>query len=515
MSNPETQLQTKLPGPQWPEPIDLTKSDPPSPASGQLDLAQDVGPSTQILLGPSQTPNKQVAGESIDLTTSEPSSPAPRRINTTNAYDLSHRSAKHSASTALQPELPVLVGSGILSLHADVIAHVLAFLGPPDVDNLGLVCKGIRRRIATVLLKNERVFRYEGQGNHNQELYLSSPRSFELLSLWWRYGGLPTPVHRATFNFPSFDAKLRNRCMQITKNFFCSLPCGKVHIRAIVIHVGLICERQRFKLDGPLWSDLVHSIHRSGCSSLSITSPDIGVSPSHFTLDKTLLENWRCHIPTLQRFTLDSLALTNEELVRWMLAQFSNSKVEYFKMINTGFTPQQLDTLFCYFNILRLRSIHVSDVWLMSIVDLLQLCPMVDSIRFSDLAPDVRVHNGDRLSLPNLTVIEGAVEVLGAFFPLLRDTRWENFQQINVCIGRSEGPGRAAFDSSACLAIFEHIAHNSVPFLTFSIAFRRCQSSVSRCSTHRIPSDLNAMCTLKGSQSVSQRVLREKMENCW
>ncbi len=346
-AGPTVQSTPNVPEPGKIECIDLTKSYPSSPVSRNLDPPKDPIPSLQSSDSRptvQSTPNVPELGkiECIDLTKSYPSSPVSRNFDLSKDSSSSIQSPKlpTGLSVGHQPEIHPDVLTGVMSLHTDDIVHVVIFLDRRDVRSLGITCKGIRRRLATYLLLKRGVLRYEDETvDYTEEFFFLTSHSFELLNPWWRYGGIFAPARRVSLRFPFYDPVIRNRCVHITTRFFRHLPSGTQHFQEVVIHVGLICERERFRLDESSWVDLIHSLHQSGCVSLSILSPDVDVNyiPPNFFLDKSLLDGWRGQISGLQRFTLDSPALTNKELCRWLLAQLSNgSRMEDLRYLALG-----------------------------------------------------------------------------------------------------------------------------------------------------------------------------------
>ncbi len=185
-----------------------------------------------------------------------------------------------------------------------------------------------------------------------------------------------------------------------------------------------------------------------------------------------MLSNRRGQCSALRRFALDSSVLSTKGLSPWLLAQLSNgSRVEELRISSTAFTSQQLDDLFCYFHVPQLQRIEISDVWLMTIIDFLQFCPKVHTIRFRELSSDTRVEAMTMLSLPELTYVEGTVGVLGIFLPLLRDVRWENFRDIRVHTDTVRRQDQVVFDSSAFLNVLTCIAHKEIAQLSLAITF--------------------------------------------
>lgn len=363
------------------------------------------------------------------------------------------------------------VAAHMLFLHTDDLEHVLAFLDRQDMRNLAFACKTIRQRVSTYVLVKAHVFRHKAGTMDMQELTFSSWRSYELLNPWWRYGEIFKPVHCVRFTLQRYHLTTRNRCIEAMNRFFWSLPKGMQHIHAIDIHFGVTCGgRKNFKLDESLLSNLLHSLHRSGCSSLAVTGMDIDISPSR--MDKTLLTNRRGQCSNLKYFALDTSVLITKDLSPWVLAQLSNgSSIEALKISCTACKPDQLDILFCYFDIPHLQSIVVSDVWFMTLVELLRFCPKVHTVRFHELSPDTRISPTQPLSLPNLTFIEGTAGVLGAFLPLLCDIRWDNLHCISLLVDKGQISGSDSFDTAACLSVLAIIANRSIKNMSFVIRF--------------------------------------------
>ncbi len=321
-----------------------------------------------------------------------------------------------------------------------------SFLTGPLLQDVGFLCKPSRGEAPTRL-----------------SLELSGVDAY-LLLLHWRRSEHFCHVDTVKFKL-SREGVVRDLQLSRLTDFFASLPLGVRHFR--VVHIFL--NDYECGVDLVALKEMILGVHRTGCVDFWIYSSylaEAGVSDFPHVEDVEYTHE-------MERVFIQSPSIFSMALFPWFVRTLEvGTCLTSVDVQSVGLDPSGWSAILPRVTLPRLECLRLVGVDLGTLVDFLNRHPSLRSIRLDGLQLDTPVHPNRRLTLPNLSTIEGNEFQIASFLNIVDPVPWRCFMGVIFREDCSLETPSCSFDSEAYLAAFRHVARlQTGGYLSLSLTF--------------------------------------------